>query len=206
MADSQATMRSPGSLSLTSGTCFGGFLDVQFHGLGLAALSANIIADLKLALGGSDVRTRDVLLCPTSRHPVFDDVCCVLLDLDLYLHKPCGVQHVSHLSISRGPRNSAAVTLGRFQLLGYVTHSEDIRNRNASSGLQHPVHLTIDLRLVGRKVNDTIGDETVHNTIAHRQMLDLAKAERHILQPLFLGILSGLAQHLWRHVHSNHMP
>ena len=78
---------------------------------------------------------------------------------------------------------------------------------DASAGFQHARHFAPDLRLVGRKVDDAVGNDGVHGIVGDGQMLDFAKAEFDVVQagflPVMRDVVARLAEHFRRHVHAD---
>mmetsp|Transcript_43527 Transcript_43527/g.87768 ORF Transcript_43527/g.87768 Transcript_43527/m.87768 type:complete len:264 (+) Transcript_43527:177-968(+) len=143
------------------------------------AVCAHIVTDALLA-GRLDCRhvcTRDELLSPTPRYPVFYEVRGVLLHLDPDVAEAGIGQHLAHFIISRGPRNSATVALHSLQVLRDVSCAEDVRYGDAATGHEDAVHLFVDVWLVRREVDHAIGDQAVDHRIADRQVLYLTEAE-----------------------------
>mmetsp|Transcript_61052 Transcript_61052/g.196700 ORF Transcript_61052/g.196700 Transcript_61052/m.196700 type:complete len:373 (-) Transcript_61052:341-1459(-) len=174
----------------------------------MALAAADVVADALLArrLYRCDVRAGDVVLGAAARHPALDDVGGVLLQVNLDVSEASKGQHLPDLILSGGARNSASVALDGLQPLGDLTGAEHIRDGDTAAGHQDPVHLAVDLLLLGGEVDDAVGDHAIRNPVAHWQVLDLAEAEGDVRDPIFDGSSPCLGQHLWRHIHTQDMP
>mmetsp|Transcript_6733 Transcript_6733/g.21573 ORF Transcript_6733/g.21573 Transcript_6733/m.21573 type:complete len:213 (+) Transcript_6733:579-1217(+) len=90
-------------------------------------------------------------------------------------------------------------------MLGEVAHAEHVRDGDPAAGSEDAVHLAVDLRLVWREVDDAVGDQTVNDPVADRQVLDLPEPERHVRNGVLAGRVPRLGEHLGRHVHAYHV-
>jgi len=65
---------------------------------------------------------------------------------------------------------------------------------------QRPEGLAEYLALVGREIDDAVGQDHVGGGLGHRQVLDLAEAELHLRVAALICIAARLGDHLRRHV------
>ena len=75
-----------------------------------------------------------------------------------------------------------------------------IRNRKASAGLQHPEGLAQHSVLIGREVDDAIGDDYIHGVIGKGNLFHLALEEFNILHAGLAPVLARQGQHVVGHV------
>src|SRR6185312_2991856 len=74
----------------------------------------------------------------------------------------------------------------------------------AAARAEHPEGLTENLVLVGREVDDAIGDDDVDRICVDGEMFDFAEAEFDVRSANLCGILAGEGDHLGGHVDPEH--
>ena len=78
-----------------------------------------------------------------------------------------------------------------------ITMSETARR---PPGLQHPKRFAQNAILVGREIDDAVGDDHVHGLVGQGNALDFALEELDVLDARFALVLARQRQHLVGHV------
>ena len=114
-------------------------------------------------------------------------------------------QHALELVDGNGPRDAGGIRCKvALHFLRYRGRGDRVRHCQAAAMLQDPERLAKDLLLLGRKIDDTVGNDHVHGGICHRQVLDLSEPEIHGRNPCLLGVLPGKGNHGRGHVDADH--
>ena len=93
------------------------------------------------------------------------------------------------------PELHARPDLGR-----HLAPDHDVGHREPAARLEHPERFGDHLPLVGREVDDAVGDDHVHRVVGERDGLDLALEELDVLDAGLALVLAGQGQHLVGHV------
>src|SRR4051812_31986993 len=90
--------------------------------------------------------------------------------------------------------------------LVHVRVGDNVADREAPTGTQHPSGLAEDRRLVGRKVDHAVGDDHVDRVVGKGYGLDGAPQELDILDPGLALMPLGELEHLVGHVEPVCLP
>src|SRR3990170_7643657 len=121
------------------------------------------------------------------------------------LQEPCGRNRFEVLVLRHRPGDAADV--GRHGLLHRFRkrlRQDQIGNHQPAARLEHTERLIEYPSFLRGEVDDAIGDDDVHRPVGDGEVLDLAKAEFHVLVPTPTGVLPRLLEHLGSHVHADH--
>mmetsp|Transcript_11410 Transcript_11410/g.23858 ORF Transcript_11410/g.23858 Transcript_11410/m.23858 type:complete len:366 (+) Transcript_11410:611-1708(+) len=149
------------------------------------------------------LRRHDVVLRMAPGKPILDEVAALLLEAHGDAGEPRRRQHGLHAVVGRGARDSAGQGLLRAEVVGDLRGGHHVVHRHPPPGPQHPHHLPVHLLLVGREVDDAVGDDHIHRAVLHRQILNHSLAELHVGMATGLRVVARLGHHLGRHVHTD---
>ena len=87
-----------------------------------------------------------------------------------------------------------------------LSASHNVRNSKASTWLQNSKRFSQYTVLVGREIDDAVGDDYIDGVIGKRDLLDLTPQEFHVLHPRFTLVFVCQRQHLVSHIQAIGFP
>jgi len=176
-----------------------------------------------LPLSRGDLETGHVVSCLRSRGQILNDltehrIVPIHHRIDIAglgrqpnVDQSRGLGHGARFIGQHRSRQAADERLDHVQeFLGKGFEQGQIGDGNPPARLQHAGDFPPDLRLVRREVQDAVGDHHIHAVVRSGQVLDLAQAELHVVEPRVLLIcgdaLASLAHHVWGHIDADDAP
>ena len=95
------------------------------------------------------------------------------------------------------------LTRSRALLLRRLAREDDVGRPQPPARLQHAMSLAQDGVLVGREVDDAVGDDDVERRVGEGHVLHLAEAEAHVLGADAAGVATGKLDHVGAHVEAD---